>query len=84
MQWLSSFAQDALVWSKLESDKVIGSLIVPLTWNLRISLTDVLDGLLGPAPDKDEADVSLAQAILIPCVQALLEDSNTCWATTLA
>jgi len=64
--------------------QVTGSLVVLLIWDLRTSLTAVLDDLRKPAPDEEEADVSQAQAMLLPCVQAVLKDFNSCWVTGLA
>ena len=72
------------VQNKLGSNKVVRSLVVLLIWDLRTSLTAVLDELREPAPDEDESDVSQARAMLLPCVQDLLKDFNSCWVTGLA
>lgn len=72
------------VQKKPEPDKVIGSLVMPLIWDPRTSLTDVLDDLRDLALDEDEAGALKARAMLLPCVQALLIGFNSCWATVLA
>lgn len=68
------------VQTKLESNKVAGSLVVTLIWYLRTSLTDVPDDLQELAPDDDKADVSQARSMLLPCVQALLKGFSSCHA----
>ena len=57
---------------------------MPLVWDLRTSLMSVSDDLREPAPDEDEADVSQARAMLVPWVQAVLKNFNSCWVTGLA
>lgn len=58
-------ALDSFVYveKKLESNKMTGSLVVPLTLNLSTTLTDVLGDLREPAPDEVEADVSQARPL---------------------
>ena len=46
------------VQKRLDSNKLTGSLIVPLIWDIRTSLTEGLGGLREPAPDEDEAVIS--------------------------
>ena len=57
------------VQNKLESNKVTGSLVVPLIWDLRTSLTDVLD----------EDDASKVRAMLLLFLQALLKNLHSRW-----
>lgn len=52
------------VQRKLGFNKVTESLVVPLTWGPRISLTDVQGDLREPAPSEDEADALKALAML--------------------
>ena len=49
---LTVFDPSMYVQRKLESDKVTGTLVVPLIWDIRTSLADMLDGLQEPAPTK--------------------------------
>lgn len=54
------------VRKKLETNKMTGSLLVPLIWNFRTSLMD-------------EATVSPSRPMLLPCVHILLKDFNCHW-----
>lgn len=47
---------------------------VPLIWDLRTSLRDVLNGLREPAPEEDKANVPQTRAMLLPRAQTLLKD----------
>ena len=60
------------VQKKLESNKVTIPLILPLIWDLRTSLRDMLSDLREPAPNKDEANVLQAWAMLLPCEETCL------------
>ena len=64
------------VQKRLDSNKLTGSLVVPLIWDIRTSLTEALDGLREPAPDEDEAVISQALAMLLLCI---LKDFNSRW-----
>ena len=69
------------VQNKLESDKVTGSLVVTIIWDVLTSLRDVLEGFRELAPNEDEVDVLQPRAMLFPCCQALLKGFKSCWAT---